>query len=196
MAPVNVAFLGGVRIQLRIGTDEKYRQSYIRFADDRTWWELMGVISTHQSLRTLAFNIILEEDGYPSPSVKRDRTKAIADMLLTNRQVDEISFDYHTFDEALWNMLVTPRIECNIYRKRFVPLQMIGVSSTRAVLVASALARVTWNPSLVWMLLSQRTMMFFAVTWTKLSSCATRSLGSVVHSLVFAMLLAESVHSL
>jgi hypothetical protein len=110
----------------------------------------MSAISTHPSLRTLVFEGIGDD-----PSVKRDRTEAVAEMLLANQQVDEISFDDYTFDQDLWNTLVVPRLECNLYRKRFVPLQKIQVPSIRAAIVARALAHVAENPSLVWMALSQ-----------------------------------------
>jgi hypothetical protein len=77
----------------------------------------MAAISTHPSLRILAFEGIdddnADEDGIPSNSVKRDRTKAVAEMLLANQQVDWIHFDGHTFDQDLWNRLVVPRLECN-----------------------------------------------------------------------------------
>jgi hypothetical protein len=80
-----------------------------------------------------------------------------------NKRVDEIQIpvhtfpdhDYTTFGQAFWNTLVVPRLECNLYRKRFVTLQMIEVPSTRTSVVAIALARVAGNPFLLWMLLSQ-----------------------------------------
>jgi hypothetical protein len=132
--------------------------------DERCWGELMAAISAHPSLHTLAFEHIDEdedededpdEDRLPSPSVIRDRTEAVADMLLTNQQVDQIPFDDHTFDRFLWNTRVVPKLECNLFRKRFVPLQKIGEPSTRDAVVARALARVARKLYLVWMPLSQ-----------------------------------------
>jgi hypothetical protein len=75
-------------------------------------------------------------------------------MLLANQQVDEIPFDHNAFDQTLWDSHVALRIECNLYRKRFAPLQMIDVPSTSAAVVARALARVARKPSLVWVALS------------------------------------------
>jgi hypothetical protein len=79
----------------------------------------------------------------------------------------EIPFDAHTFDQALWNTLVVPRCEFNLYRERLVPLQVIRGPSTRAAVVAKALAHVAGKPSL----LSSpcvKTVMFFAITLTML----------------------------
>jgi hypothetical protein len=54
-----------------------------------------------------------------------------------------------------WNVLVAPRVECNIYRKRISPIPKIEALSTRATVMGRALARVEKDPSLVWMVLSQ-----------------------------------------
>jgi hypothetical protein len=119
----------------------------------------MAAISTHPSLRTLVFGHNPDDDDddddLPSPFVKRDRTDAVADMLLTNHQVDNIPFDDQMFDQDLWDALVVPRVEYNLYRKRLAPLQKIEVPSTRTAVVGSALPREAGKPSLVWMLLSQ-----------------------------------------
>jgi hypothetical protein len=87
--------------------------------------------------------------------VRRDRTKAVANMLSENKQVDEMRFDPYTFDQALRYSHVAPRLECNLYRKRFVTLRNIEEPKTRAAIVATASARVARNPSLVLMVLSQ-----------------------------------------
>jgi hypothetical protein len=110
----------------------------------------MEAIATHESLRTLKFVRIHDEHGR-----NLFLTRAVADMLLVNEQVGEIPFDSRTFDQDLWDSQVIPRIECNIYRKRFVPLQIVEEASTRAAIVASASARVAKKPYLVWMFLSQ-----------------------------------------
>jgi hypothetical protein len=131
--------------------------------DDDCLSELMGAITVHPSLRSLAFEWIHVEHEGPSPSEeKRDRTEALADMLSANQQVEEIPFDDRTFDQTLWDSHIAPALECNLYRKRFVPLQKIGEPSTRAAVVARVLAHVTRNPSLVWMLLSQNHNVLFS----------------------------------
>jgi hypothetical protein len=76
---------------------------------------------SHEHVRYLVDDEDSDEVGLPSPSVKRDRTEAVVDMLLTNQQVDQIPFDELTCDQDLWNTLVVPGLECNLYRKRFVP---------------------------------------------------------------------------
>jgi hypothetical protein len=118
--------------------------------------ELMSAISTHPSLRMLEFDDIYDANvnARQTSSMKQDRTSALADMLLTNKGVDEILFDAYTFDQALWDKLVGPKVECNLYRKRFPALQKIQVPSTRAAIVAMTLARLASKPSLLWMVLS------------------------------------------
>jgi hypothetical protein len=90
----------------------------------------------------------------PSSSEKRDRTKAVADMLLVNKRVDRIHFDSDTFDRDDWNACVAPVLDCNLYRDWIVAIQKIQDLSTRAAVVARALARVESKPSLVRMVLS------------------------------------------
>ena len=80
------------------------------------------------------------------------RTKAIAAMLSTNEQVDEIPFDDLVFNRAEYDSKVAPRLECNLHRKRF---RQIGTSSVRRALVGAALSKVNMNRSLVFLLVSQ-----------------------------------------
>jgi hypothetical protein len=115
----------------------------------------MAAISTHRTLRTLTFPRIYDADGESCFKI-RQRTKAIADMLLVNKHIDAIPFfcDVAVLRED-WNALVAPRVECNLYRKRFLIIPKIKELPTRAAVVGRALARVEKNPSLVWMVLSQ-----------------------------------------
>jgi hypothetical protein len=127
--------------------------------DGRCWSELMAAISMNSTLRTLNFRHIYDVDRRcPRSSENRDRTKAVADMLLINNHIDKIPVSFCSevsFDREDWDALVAPRVECNLYRKRFVAIQKIQDPSTRAAVVGRALARVEKNPSLVWMVLSQ-----------------------------------------
>jgi hypothetical protein len=82
---------------------------------------------------------------------RRERTGAVADMLLVNKQLENVSFYDDTIDCAIWDTFVAPRIECNW----FFPLKKIAVPSTHAAVVARALAPVESKAWLVWMLLSQ-----------------------------------------
>jgi hypothetical protein len=118
--------------------------------DNHFWGELMAAISTHPTLRSLCFR----EDRAPTSSTKRARTKSVADMLLANKRVDRIHFDSDTFDRDDWNACVAPVLDCNLYRDWIVAIQKIQDPSTRAAVVARALARVESKPSLVWMILS------------------------------------------
>jgi hypothetical protein len=124
--------------------------------DNRSWSELMAAISVHPSLRMLKFEDILDANGdEPTLIMTRDRTNAVADMLKVNKQVDEMPFDDSTFDCYIWDKVVFPRLECNLYRKRLPALQKIQVPSTRAAIVTMALSSVASKPSLLWMILSQ-----------------------------------------
>jgi hypothetical protein len=121
------------------------------------WMEFMTAISTHSTLRTLNFRYIYDTNGIStSSSEKRDRTMTMANMLLVNKHIDEIpSCCEFSFDRDDWNALVVPRVVCNLYRKRFVTIAKIQDPSTRAAVVARALARVERKPWLLWILLSQ-----------------------------------------
>jgi hypothetical protein len=127
------------------------------FLGGRCWSELMAAISTHSTLRMLKFqNICNADEQYLSSSEKRDITKAVANILVVNKYIDEIPFCCeYSFDWDDWDALVAPRAECNLYRKRIPLIQKIKALSTRAAVVGRALVRVEKNPSLVWMVLSQ-----------------------------------------
>jgi hypothetical protein len=103
-------------------------------------YELMSAISMHPSLRTLdlACRNIIGMD-------KTATTKAVAEMLSVNEQLEEIA----------WAALVTPRLECNVYRKWFLTIQEITPLSTRTAVLASALAHVRNKPWLLCMLLRE-----------------------------------------
>jgi hypothetical protein len=76
-------------------------------------------------------------------------------MLSVNERVAVMSFYDDTFDQGDWDAFVVPRLECNKYRKRFTAIQTIGEASTRAAVLARALAKFASKPHLVWMLLDQ-----------------------------------------
>jgi hypothetical protein len=123
------------------------------FGNQGSWRKLMAAVSKHPSLQRLEFDdhdYALDECSY----TKRKRTRAVANMLSVNKLIDEIPFNDNTFDRGVWEALVVPRLDCNAYRKRFIPIQTIDDASTRAVVMAIALARVRSKPWLVSMLLS------------------------------------------
>jgi hypothetical protein len=143
---------------------------------NRSWRDLFRAISVHPSLRTLDFAPYILgpesdyryglsdsdsdsdiEDGFweSSDEARRFRTNTVADMLLVNEQVEEIMHNQGTYDENEWDKNVSPRLECNLYRKRFLAIQKILDISTRAAIFGEAMNQVCTKPSLVWMLLSQ-----------------------------------------
>jgi hypothetical protein len=116
------------------------------------WIQLLRAITSHPSLRTLAFVGIrapVEED-----EARRCRTEAVAKMIFVNQQVEKIKTDQTTFCHKDWVSNVAPRIEYNKYRTRFLNIQKTRMSSTREALFGQALAHLQMKPSLIWMLLS------------------------------------------
>jgi hypothetical protein len=116
------------------------------------WTELLEAISIHPSLRSLSLIVFR---GHIDPMKRREVTKAVADMLSVNKRVEVMSFDDSEFDKDDWNMNVFPRLECNLYRKRFPSIQKIEEASTRAAVLVRALAKFASKPHLVLMLLNQ-----------------------------------------
>jgi hypothetical protein len=120
---------------------------YLGELDESDITELLGSISLHPSLEIC--------EWYIDPKKRRDVTKAVADMLSVNERVKEMSFDDDAFDEDDWNTNVVPRLECNLYRERFLSIQTMGEVSTRAAVLARTLGKFSSKPHLVWMLLHQ-----------------------------------------
>jgi hypothetical protein len=89
---------------------------------------------------------------------KTAATKAVTEMLSVNTQLEGICIENDTsyssspFDSLAWDALVTPRLECNVYRMRFAAIQEIRPLSTRPAVLASALAHVSNKPSPAFML--------------------------------------------
>jgi hypothetical protein len=122
--------------------------------DDSDRTELFKAISLHPSLRSLDLTMwqLMHSDFYLEK--RREFTKAVADMLSVNERVEAVSFHDNTFDKDDWGAFVAPRLECNKYRKLFPSIQKIGEASTRAAVLARALAKFASKPHLVWMLLN------------------------------------------
>jgi hypothetical protein len=120
-----------------------------RHLDKTCFCKLMRAISAHSSLRTLGLTgIELDMD-------ETEATEEVANMLSVNTQLEEISIDKDDNDSVAWHKLVTPRLEYNIYCKRFPPIQNLRVPSTRAAIMARVLSHVSNRPSPAFMLLRQ-----------------------------------------
>jgi hypothetical protein len=117
--------------------------------DESGFCEFLRAISAHPSLRTLDLT------GCELRMDETEATEEVAKMLSVNKQVEEIRMGYFPFFSVSWNTLVTPRLECNIYRKRFPAIQNIRSPSTRAAVMARALSHVSNKPSPAFMLLHQ-----------------------------------------
>jgi hypothetical protein len=118
--------------------------------DDIGRTELLKTISLHPSLRSLDLRC---STRYAME--RRDFTKAVADMFSINTRVEVVRFYYDTFDKDDWDMNVAPRLECNVYRKRFSSVLKIEETSTRAAVLARVLAKFASKSHLLWMLLNQ-----------------------------------------
>jgi hypothetical protein len=136
-------------------------------ANDRYWDYLMGAVAEHPSLRILSFEEIYEDEEDEDGNLLFERNEpihALAGMLAVNEQVDEIQID-DSFDRTVWNAVVVPRLEINLYRKRFRTIQAIRLEKTRAAVMARGLARIALadvksESSLIFMLLSQNCDVF------------------------------------
>jgi hypothetical protein len=121
--------------------------------DESGFCKVLRAISTHPSLRTLDLaccSLHMNET---------EATEEVAMMLSVNKQLEEIRIadldDLPFFDSAAWDKLVSPRLDCNVYRKRFPAIQEIRVPSTRAAVMTRALSHVSNKPSPAFMLLRQ-----------------------------------------
>jgi hypothetical protein len=135
--------------------------------DDSDRAKLLDAISIHHSLHSLDLKMWPSLDFdftlqmHFDAKKRREFTKAVADMLSVNKRVEVMSFydsthdPFHTLEKEDWDVFVVPRLECNKYRKLFPSIQTIGDESTRAAVLARALAKFATKPHLVWMLLSQ-----------------------------------------
>jgi hypothetical protein len=114
--------------------------------------ELFKAISLHPSLLSLDLTVRYSDIDLRK---RREFTKAVADMLSVNERVQVMSFNDQMFDKDDWDVFVVPRLECNVYRERFLSIQKIGEASTRAAVLARTLATFSSKAHLVWMLLNQ-----------------------------------------
>jgi hypothetical protein len=114
--------------------------------------ELLDAISLHPSLHSL--DLKMDRPGIDLKK-RREVTKSVGDMLSVNERVEAMSFDDYTFYKEDWDAFVAPRLECNVYRKRFTAIQTIDEASTRAAVLARTLSKFSRKPHLVWMLLNQ-----------------------------------------
>jgi hypothetical protein len=122
------------------------------------------------------FEEIYDEDG-SSLFERNAPIHLIAGMLTENEQVDEIQVD-DSFDRTVWEAVVVPRLEINMYRKRFRAIQAIGLEKTGASIVTRALARIALagvksESSLIFMVLSQ-SYLDEMLTRDNHSSCPSR----------------------
>jgi hypothetical protein len=74
-------------------------------------------------------------------------------MLLVKTQVEDIKFYDSGYDRSIWDTGVEPRLEYNLYRKRFSAIQKVGDTSTRDAILRASMGHVGTLLSLLYMLL-------------------------------------------
>jgi hypothetical protein len=122
----------------------------VRVTSYAHWMNVLQPISAHPAIRKLDLSFF---DARNDERMKRLQTRAAATMLLVSTQVEDIEFYGTVYDRMIWDTRVAPRLEYNIYRKRFPAIQKVGDTSTRAALLGAAMGRVRTKPSLLYMLL-------------------------------------------
>ena len=79
----------------------------------------------------------------------------VGELLSSNSQIDTLKISGPCFDRELWDLLVRPHLNCNLFRKRCKAIQNIaGRGSFRAGVLAEGLVKVNDDPAIIWMLLS------------------------------------------
>jgi hypothetical protein len=125
--------------------------------DESSFCKLLRAVSKHPSLRKLDFTGIDSDND----TIGTKANKAAAKTIRDNKQLEGIRIkdddDYYDspFDPDTWHALITPTLECNVYRKRFPAIRKVVEQSTRAAVLASTLAHVSNKPSPAFMLLRQ-----------------------------------------
>lgn len=118
----------------------------------------MKALAHHRTLRTLNFVLLLESlhfgllPGWVSGEGRISRTKAVVNVLSTNRVLENIHFCDTMYEPRLWNTEVSPRLDCNRYRKHFRAFQQLE-HHDRASLIGKVLGRINHNPSVTFMML-------------------------------------------
>jgi hypothetical protein len=90
-----------------------------------------------------------------SDEAKKERTRAIADMLAENTVLKTIQLLAVERDEIIYRDSILPRLEMNAHRPRIVAVNAIDDMPFRQKVLYRALVRVRRNPDLVWTFLSQ-----------------------------------------
>lgn len=112
-----------------------------------------GIQELHLAVQSYCPSIPVHE------SIEQDkmmRTKFILDLLTINPNIEIVIFDRETYHLDYWETYVAPRLEHNIYRKRFRALQnSIALERGREALIPQIWKRIQHNPSLVYTLLME-----------------------------------------
>jgi hypothetical protein len=109
----------------------------VRAVSSAPWIRAVQAISTHSTLRKLDISFLDFPVVRDEEASKRRQTRAVAEMLVVNTQVEDIKFYDSVYDRSIWDTGIVPRLEYNIYRKRFRAIQKVDVSTRAAILGAA-----------------------------------------------------------
>ena len=74
------------------------------------------------------------------------RLETVVEMLQTNTEIESIDLDVNANVSPLWQDVIVPLLQQNVYRKRFRALSKSEPESYRRALLAKALAKVSRDP--------------------------------------------------
>jgi hypothetical protein len=108
----------------------------------------MNLQNTNRRARNLAVSF--------SDESKKERTRAIADMLAENTVLQSIQLSDVEIEETIYRESILPRLKTNVYRPRVdaVNVKAIEDMPFRQKVLCRALLRVRRKPDLVWLFLS------------------------------------------
>jgi hypothetical protein len=79
----------------------------------------------------------------------------LAEMMKENTELHTIRLSNHEHDKQIYTEEISPYLETNLYRPRFVAVKKTIERPFREKVLGRALYSVKSNPNLVWMFLSQ-----------------------------------------
>jgi hypothetical protein len=127
---------------------------------DANWTLLCQSLQMHPTLTSLG----LACTGPKRPTDKTElsevqktnRTRALADMMLTNTNLHTIRLFLGEYDERIYTESIEPRLEANLYRPRVLAVKKEADDRPfRKKVLGRALNCVKSNPNLLWMFLSE-----------------------------------------
>lgn len=120
------------------------------------WTKLWKAISAHPSLMIVDFKN--ERSSSHIPLQLEDKpglTETIAQCLLVNQRLEQITFHDGLHHRELWDSEVAPILQCNGYRNRAKELDQIKDTATRAAVLGAALFKKNACPTASFLLIQR-----------------------------------------